>query len=227
MKRTCPRSHAVSFVKSVRRESHASISARGRPDSSNPLPPREGTSSASTGESRSMRPGGTSAKTAEFRGTWIRRHSSVHRTYGDLRRRMCCSVSETAPAMCSILATGSFRRHSKTSCGPSCDSFMIRPKGVEGAAMSRIATDRSTAVLLTAVGGPASLDEVGPFLLDVRGGRPTSEALVDEFRERYRRIGARSSLLDISRAQAKASAAPVMFFTARSLRKELIDEGDP
>ncbi len=70
--------------------------------------------------------------------------------------------------------------------------------------MSRIATDRSTAVLLTAVGGPASLDEVGPFLLDVRGGRPTSEALVDEFRERYRRIGGRSPLLDISRAQAKA-----------------------
>lgn len=61
-----------------------------------------------------------------------------------------------------------------------------------------------TAVLLTAVGGPNSLDEVGPFLLDIRGGRPTSDELVDEFRERYRRIGGRSPLLDISRAQATA-----------------------
>ncbi len=63
---------------------------------------------------------------------------------------------------------------------------------------------RPTGVLLTAVGGPASLDEVGPFLLDMRGGRPTPQSLVDEFRERYRRIGGRSPLLDISRAQAKA-----------------------
>jgi ferrochelatase len=61
-----------------------------------------------------------------------------------------------------------------------------------------------TAILLTAVGGPNSLEEVGPFLLDIRGGRPTSDELVGEFRERYRRIGGRSPLLDISRAQAAA-----------------------
>jgi len=54
------------------------------------------------------------------------------------------------------------------------------------------------------VGGPNSLDEVAPFLLDIRGGRPTPPELVDEFRERYRRIGGRSPLLDISRAQARA-----------------------
>ena len=64
-----------------------------------------------------------------------------------------------------------------------------------------------TAILLTAVGGPNSLDEVAPFLLDIRGGRPTSDELVDEFRERYRRIGGRSPLLDISRAQATALEA--------------------
>lgn len=63
---------------------------------------------------------------------------------------------------------------------------------------------RPTGVLLTAVGGPNSLEEVGPFLLDIRGGRPTPAQLVDEFRERYRRIGGRSPLLDISRAQATA-----------------------
>jgi len=70
--------------------------------------------------------------------------------------------------------------------------------------VSRISEDERTAVLLTAVGGPNSLDEVGPFLLDVRGGRPTSDDLVNEFRERYRRIGGKSPLLDISRAQARA-----------------------
>ena len=53
-------------------------------------------------------------------------------------------------------------------------------------------------VLLTAVGGPASLDEVGPFLLDIRGGRPTSQELIDEFRERYRQIGGKSPLLETS-----------------------------
>jgi len=71
--------------------------------------------------------------------------------------------------------------------------------------MVEITTNRRpTGVLLTAVGGPNSLDEVAPFLLDIRGGRPTPPELVDEFRERYRRIGGRSPLLDISRAQARA-----------------------
>jgi len=61
-----------------------------------------------------------------------------------------------------------------------------------------------TGVLLTAVGGPNSLDEVGPFLLDIRGGRPTPPDLVAEFRERYAKIGGKSPLLEISLAQAKA-----------------------
>jgi protoporphyrin/coproporphyrin ferrochelatase len=61
-----------------------------------------------------------------------------------------------------------------------------------------------TGVLLTAVGGPRSLDEVGPFLLDIRGGRPTPKKLVEEFRERYRQIGGKSPLLEISQTQATA-----------------------
>jgi len=81
---------------------------------------------------------------------------------------------------------------------------MSRLGGDEEAVVSRISEDERTAVLLTAVGGPNSLDEVRPFLLDVRGGRPTSDGLVNEFRERYRRIGGKSPLLDISRAQARA-----------------------
>lgn len=59
-----------------------------------------------------------------------------------------------------------------------------------------------TAVLLMAYGGPDSLDDVEPFLLDIRGGRPTPPELVEEIRGRYAAIGGRSPLLEISRAQA-------------------------
>ncbi len=62
-------------------------------------------------------------------------------------------------------------------------------------------------VLLTAVGGPDSLEDVGPFLVDIRGGRPASPELVHEFRDRYAKIGGRSPLLEISTAQAKALEA--------------------
>lgn len=66
---------------------------------------------------------------------------------------------------------------------------------------------KSIGVLLTAVGGPDSLDDVGPFLVDIRGGRPASPELVEEFRGRYAKIGGRSPLLEISTAQARALEA--------------------
>jgi ferrochelatase len=55
-----------------------------------------------------------------------------------------------------------------------------------------------------ALGGPDSIESVAPFLSDVRHGRPTPPEMVEEFRERYRRIGGKSPLLEISRAQARA-----------------------
>ena len=61
-----------------------------------------------------------------------------------------------------------------------------------------------TAILMMAYGGPDSLDDVEPYLLDIRGGRPTSPELVAEIRERYAKIGGRSPLLEITRAQASA-----------------------
>jgi len=63
------------------------------------------------------------------------------------------------------------------------------------------------AVLLMAYGGPNSLDDVGPYLLDVRGGRETSPELVEAVRERYAKIGGRSPLLAITREQAAALEA--------------------
>jgi protoheme ferro-lyase len=60
------------------------------------------------------------------------------------------------------------------------------------------------AVLLMAYGGPASLDEVEPFLRDVRGGRETPPELVEEVRARYRAIGGGSPILERTREQAAA-----------------------
>jgi ferrochelatase len=66
-------------------------------------------------------------------------------------------------------------------------------------------TDR--AVLLLAYGGPDSLDDVAPYLQDVRGGRPTPPAVVEEVRARYAVIGGKSPLLERTREQATALAA--------------------
>lgn len=55
-----------------------------------------------------------------------------------------------------------------------------------------------------AYGGPASLVDVEPYLLDVRGGRATTPELVHEITERYRRIGGRSPILELTEAQAAA-----------------------
>lgn len=59
-------------------------------------------------------------------------------------------------------------------------------------------------VLVMAYGGPNSLDEVEPYLLDVRGGRPAPEAVVREVEGRYEKIGGRSPILERTRAQSDA-----------------------
>jgi ferrochelatase len=58
------------------------------------------------------------------------------------------------------------------------------------------------AVLLMAYGGPNSLADVPAYLNDVRGGQPVSPALLEETTRRYKLIGGRSPLLDISRRLA-------------------------
>jgi protoporphyrin/coproporphyrin ferrochelatase len=61
-------------------------------------------------------------------------------------------------------------------------------------------------VLVMAYGGPASLDELPGYLADIRHGRPTPRAVLDEITENYRAIGGRSPLLDVSRRQIDALA---------------------
>lgn len=67
----------------------------------------------------------------------------------------------------------------------------------------------SRAVLLLAYGGPDSLDDIPAYLLDIRGGRATPPALVHEITERYRLIGGRSPLLEITRSLAAKLEAAV------------------
>ena len=59
-------------------------------------------------------------------------------------------------------------------------------------------------LLVMAYGGPNTLDEVEPYLLDVRGYRPTAPEIIDEVRERYRGIGGRSPILEQTKEQAAA-----------------------
>lgn len=60
------------------------------------------------------------------------------------------------------------------------------------------------AILLMAYGGPECLEDIEPFLLDIRGGRATSADLVEEIRGRYAAIGGKSPLLEITHRQAVA-----------------------
>ena len=62
-------------------------------------------------------------------------------------------------------------------------------------------------VLVMAYGGPNTLEEVEPYLLDVRGYRPTAPEIVHEVRERYKLIGGRSPILEQTQAQADALQA--------------------
>ena len=70
------------------------------------------------------------------------------------------------------------------------------------------------AVLLMAMGGPDCLENVEPFLLDVRGGRPTPPELVAEIQARYRATG------------GKSPAVGITFSVARKLETRLNESGE-
>lgn len=64
-----------------------------------------------------------------------------------------------------------------------------------------------------AYGTPLSEEEIEGYLTDIRRGRKPTQDAVEELKARYRRIGGRSPLLDITNAQAS------------TLEKTLNDEG--
>ena len=62
-------------------------------------------------------------------------------------------------------------------------------------------------VLMMAYGGPASLDELPGYLSDIRRGRPTPRAVLDEMRRNYSAIGGKSPLTELTMRQANAVKA--------------------
>jgi ferrochelatase len=59
-------------------------------------------------------------------------------------------------------------------------------------------------VLLMAYGSPERIEDLRPYLLDIRGGRATPDSLVEEMTDRYRLIGGKSPLLMWTRRQGVA-----------------------
>jgi protoporphyrin/coproporphyrin ferrochelatase len=59
----------------------------------------------------------------------------------------------------------------------------------------------NAAVILMAYGSPATAEDVPAYLADIREGRRVSQEAIDELAERYRRIGGRSPLDEITEAQ--------------------------
>lgn len=56
-------------------------------------------------------------------------------------------------------------------------------------------------VLVMAYGGPNSLAEIPGYLADIREGRPTTPAVLEEITNNYRQIGGKSPLLEFSTRQ--------------------------
>ncbi len=55
-----------------------------------------------------------------------------------------------------------------------------------------------------AYGAASSLDEIEPYLQDIRGGRPVGAELIEQVKDRYRLMGGKSPLLEITKQQAAA-----------------------
>ncbi|HIG73362.1 MAG TPA: ferrochelatase [Bacteroidetes bacterium] len=62
-------------------------------------------------------------------------------------------------------------------------------------------------VLFMAYGGPESLDEIAGYLSDIRHGRPTTTAVLDEITNNYRQIGGKSPIMGLTQAQIDGAMA--------------------
>ncbi len=62
-------------------------------------------------------------------------------------------------------------------------------------------------VLIMAYGGPNSLEEIPGYLADIRAGRPTTPAVLEEITNNYRQIGGKSPLMEFSQQQVAAVEA--------------------
>ncbi|QBS37640.1 ferrochelatase [Thermaerobacter sp. FW80] len=87
-----------------------------------------------------------------------------------------------------------------------------RPPGSppsSAAAEGRVRGEGLLGLLVMAYGTPQSLDEVEPYYTHIRHGRPPTPELLQELIDRYKAIGGRSPLHEITEEQARRVAATV------------------
>lgn len=89
---------------------------------------------------------------------------------------------------------------------PGADQYQNRRSPPRADLLEELPVPESSLVthhlLVMAYGGPNSMADVRPYLLDVRHHRPTPEEVFVEVEERYEQIGGRSPILELTRAQA-------------------------
>ena len=68
-------------------------------------------------------------------------------------------------------------------------------------------TTDTVAVLLMAYGSPETPEDVQPYFTHIRGGRTPSPEAVEKLRQRYRAVGGKTPLLQITREVARRLAA--------------------
>src|SRR4051812_50103057 len=59
-----------------------------------------------------------------------------------------------------------------------------------------------TGILVLAYGTPEKPEDIAPYYTHIRGGRPPSPESLHNLQERYRLVGGRTPLLDLSRGGA-------------------------
>src|SRR3989442_12272973 len=138
-----------------------------------------------------MPPGSASASSAPFKATWTRPRCSRLQPCATHRSETCWSKRGVGRATSSTSATGCCPKRTSRPSVPSWTSCMAREQ---------------IAVLMMAYGGPGKLDDVEPYLLDVRGGRATTPQLVAEFSTRYAPNGRPSPILQLTPAPAPGVA---------------------
>ena len=81
-------------------------------------------------------------------------------------------------------------------------------------AQNMVQTNEPLGVLLMAYGTPESPDQVEAYFTHIRGGRKPSEEAVEHLKERYRLVGGKTPLLEITND------------VARKLQDRLQEQGD-
>ena len=74
---------------------------------------------------------------------------------------------------------------------------------MESRKLSAAQTNGRTGVLLMAYGTPENSDQVEDYFTHIRGGRKPSAESVEHLKERYRRVGGKTPLLEITNQVAR------------------------